>query len=104
MARFGGIPLKRQKRAIPVDLAPVQISYPRTELAKRLRKGRCELCQRADNVEVHQIRGLAALVGSGPHRPEWMDQMAGKRRKTLVVCTPCHHLIHHGQHASAFTA
>jgi group II intron reverse transcriptase/maturase len=103
VARFGGIPLKRQKRAIPVDLAPVQISYPRTELAKRLRKGRCELCQRADNVEVHQIRGLAALAASGPHRPKWMDQMAGKRRKTLVVCPPCHSLIHHGQRASTFT-
>jgi len=104
VARFGGIPLKRQKRAIPVDLAPVQITYPHTELARRLRKGKCELCQRADNAQVHQIRKLAELPTSGPNRPEWMKLMAGKRRKTLVVCPPCHSLIHDGQRTTAFTA
>jgi group II intron reverse transcriptase/maturase len=104
VARFGGIPLKKQKRAVLADLAPVQITHPRKELVHRLRKGRCELCQRADTVQVHQIRKLAQLATSGPASPEWMKLMAGKRRKTLVVCPPCHHLIHHGQRTAAFTA
>jgi hypothetical protein len=26
--------------------------------------------------------------------------MARKRRKTLVVCHPCHETIHHGYHAA----
>jgi hypothetical protein len=82
VARFGGIPLKKQKRAVLADLAPVQITYPRKELVHRLRKGRCELCQRADTVQVHQIRKLAQLATSGPASPEWMKLMAGKRRKT----------------------
>jgi Reverse transcriptase (RNA-dependent DNA polymerase)/Type II intron maturase len=104
VARFGGIPLKRQKRAVLVDLAPVQITYPRKELVHRLRKGKCELCQRADTVQVHQIRKLAELATLGPASPKWMKLMAGKRRKTLVVCPPCHHLIHDGQRTAAFTA
>lgn len=104
VARFGGIPLKKQMRAVLADLAPVQITYPRKELVHRLRKGRCELCQRADTVQVHQIRKLAQLATLGPASPEWMKLMARKRRKTLVVCPPCHHLIHHGQRTAAFTA
>ncbi|MCA1681702.1 MAG: maturase [Actinobacteria bacterium] len=104
VARFGGIPLKRQKRAVLADLAPVQITYPHKELVQRLRKGRCELCQRADTVQVHQIRKLADLAAPGPHSPTWMKLMAGKRRKTLVVCPPCHDLIHDGQRTAVFTA
>ncbi len=104
VARFGGIPLTRQKRAVLVDRAPVRITYPRKELISRLRKGRCELCQCPDAVQVHQVRKLADLATSRPSRPEWMELMARKRRKTLVVCQPCHDLIHNGQHTATFTA
>ncbi|HET9253664.1 MAG TPA: hypothetical protein VFO16_00500 [Pseudonocardiaceae bacterium] len=104
VARFGGIPLKKQKRAVLADRAPVQITYPHKELVHRLRQGRCELCQRADTVQVHQIRKLDELTTLGPASPEWMKLMARKRRKTLVVCPPCHDLIHDGQRTAAFTA
>lgn len=103
VARFGGIPLKRQRNAVLTDRAPVQITYPRKELVTRLRKGRCELCRHTDAVQVHQIRKLADLATPGPGRPEWIELMARKRRKTLVVCQPCHTLIHHGQ-PTAITA
>jgi group II intron reverse transcriptase/maturase len=104
VARFGGIPLKWQKRAVPRDRVTVQITYPRKELIGRLRKGRCELCQHAGMVQVHQVRKLADLAASGPNRPQWMDVMAHMRRKTLVVCQQCHDLIHHGQPVTTLTA
>jgi group II intron reverse transcriptase/maturase len=104
VARFGGIPLKRQKHAITRDRVTVQITYPRKELIIRLRRGRCELCQRADLVQVHQVRKLADLAASGPNRPQWMGVMAHMRRKTLVVCQQCHDIIHHGQPVTTLTA
>ena len=46
---------------------------------------------------VHQVRNLASLGKPGPGQPPWAALMAKKRRKTLVVCHPCHDAIHHGQ-------
>jgi hypothetical protein len=31
-----------------------------------------------------------------PGQPAWATAMARKGRKTLVVCGPCHGVIHHG--------
>jgi retron-type reverse transcriptase len=104
VARFGGIPLARQKDAVIVDRAPAQIIYPRRELIKRLLKGRCELCHSADPVQVHQIRKLADLDKSGATQPAWTQFMATRRRKTIVVCQTCHDHIHNGQHATRLTA
>jgi hypothetical protein len=95
VARFGGIPLKRQKTATVIDRQPQdQPIYAQKELIQRLRKGRCELCRRSENIEVHHIRGLAELAPTGPIQPAWQKVMANKRRKTLVVCDDCHGLIH----------
>jgi len=104
VARFGGIPLTRQKHAILTDREPVRIiTYPRKELVTRLLKGRCELCQRAKPVQTHQIRALADLK-PGPDQPAWTTIMAKRRRKTLVVCQHCHDHIHNGQPATPLTA
>jgi group II intron reverse transcriptase/maturase len=94
VATFGGIPLRRQRNAILTDREPVQASVPRSELVRRLLAGQCEICGDADRVQVHQIRKLADLGKPGPERPEWMSLMARRRRKTLVVCGPCHANIH----------
>jgi group II intron reverse transcriptase/maturase len=105
VARFGGIPLKRQKGVTLTDHAPTQVTYPRRELITRLLKGRCEICQRAhDEVHVHQIRKLADLAAPGPHQLQWKTLMARKRRTTLVVCTACHQAIHKEHHAPSLTA
>jgi group II intron reverse transcriptase/maturase len=104
VARFGEIPLARQQDAVLVDRVPAQITYPRKELVSRLLAGRCELCQRLDAVQVHQVRRLADLVTSGPGQPVWTDMMAQMRRKTLVVCAPCHALIHNGKPTATRTA
>ncbi len=104
VARFGGIPLTRRKGAVLTDRAPAQITYPRKELVKRLCTGRCELCQHTDTVQVHQVRKLTDLNHPGPTTPAWIQRMAGMRRKTLVVCQPCHDLIHNGTPTAQLTA
>ena len=104
VARFGGIPLRRQKNAIPMDREPVRITNRPKELILRLRAGGCELCGQTATVQVHQIRKLADLDPPGqPRTPEWMATMARLRRKTLVVCQPCHNTIHHRRPTTLFT-
>jgi hypothetical protein len=95
VATFGGIPLRRQKNAILTDRVPDATATPRKELIRRLLAGHCEICGETDRVQVHQIRKLADLDRPGLlERPEWMEIMTRKRRKTLVVCGACHTNIH----------
>jgi hypothetical protein len=94
VARFGGIPLLRNKNGFIADPVPVLVPAPRKELIYRLRTRRCELCGQHDTVAVHQVAKLARLGTPGPGQPAWAAFMARKRRKTLVVCRPCHEAIH----------
>jgi hypothetical protein len=96
-ANFGGIPLKRQRKAVLVDRKPTPGIIRRTELIERLRAGRCEMCQHTGEVVVHHVGKLAHLGKPGQPRPQWAELMAQKRRKTLVVCAACHDFIHHRQ-------
>ena len=94
VARFGGIPLRQNRKAVIRDPAPARIPYPRKELIRRLRKRICELCETGTTVAVHQVTGLNALGKPGPGQPAWATLMARMRRKTLVVCAGCHEHIH----------
>ena len=94
VATFGGIPLKRQKRAVLDDRALAPITTRRKELVFRLQAGRCEMCQQRAQVEVHQVRKLADLTTPGGSQPTWARLMAKRRRKALVVCNACHDTIH----------
>jgi hypothetical protein len=94
VARFGGIPLVRNRDAILVDRTPPRVPYPRKELVTRLLKRRCELCGEPAKVVVHQVRSLASLGKPDAGQPPWAALMAKMRRKTLVVCQPCHDAIH----------
>ena len=94
VAWFGGIPLKRQKNAILTDRQHTGPVYPNRQLITRLLKGRCELCGQAQDIQVHHVRTLARLSQPGQPQPEWVKIMATTRRKTLVVCSDCHDLIH----------
>ncbi len=94
VARFGGIPLKRDRRAVIRDPAPVPAATPYRELIHRLRKRRCELCEHGATVTVHHVAKLASLGRPGPGQPAWAALMARMRRKTLIVCAPCHEYIH----------
>jgi group II intron reverse transcriptase/maturase len=101
-ARFGGIPLKRQKKAVIEDRLPAPPAS-RKELVTRLRAGWCELCEQRGQVEVHQVRKLSDLAGNRHPQPEWAQLMTRRRRKTLVVCPQCHKRIHTRQPDATLT-
>ena len=94
VARFGGIPLKQNRRAVIADPAPVPVHPPRKELVYRLRRRRCELCEQGATVAVHQVAALAGLGRPGSGQPAWAALMTRMRRKTLIVCAACHEHIH----------
>jgi len=94
IARFGGIILRQDRRAVIRDPVPAPAPYPRKELVRRLRKQECELCETGTTVTVHQVTGLRELGKPGPGQPAWAALMAKMRRKTLIVCAPCHDWIH----------
>src|SRR3989440_691509 len=97
VARFGGIPLVRNKEAVLVDQNPTPVHYERKEVVRRLIASRCELCAIKDeHCVVHQVRRLAELAEMGKARPHWAQIMLTKRRKTLIVCPACHAAIHSG--------
>ena len=62
--------------------------------------GQCEWCEQQATVDVHQVHKLADLTRPGPSQPAWAQLMARKRRKTLIVCAPCHDTIHARQPAT----
>ena len=98
VARFGGIPLRRVRTADLTDQRPVMASARRNELIHRLLAGRCELCEGTEGLEVHHVRKLADLNKPGRReKPPWMELMAKRRRKTLVICRRCHEDIHAGR-------
>jgi group II intron reverse transcriptase/maturase len=97
IAWFGGIPLKRQREAKPIDRAPI-LATTGNELIHRLLAGSCELCGSPKRLEVHHIRKLADLNKPGrTEKPAWARMMAMRRRKTLVICRPCHENTHAGR-------
>ena len=98
VAYFGGIPLKRQRQAVLVDQQPQRYRSDRNELIKRLDADVCEMCDSTVDVEVHHIRALRDLNVKGQReKPKWVQIMAARKRKTLVVCRTCHMDIHHGR-------
>jgi len=98
VAQFGGIPLKRQQGAILVDNTPTVYTARQNEVVRRLLAGGCELCGVNGQVEVHHIRKLADLRQEGRREKKaWIQLMAMRRRKTLVVCRQCHEDIHAGR-------
>ena len=98
VARFGGIPLKRNRQAVLVDRQPEPYRFHRNELVKRLLADTCEMCGSTVDVEVHHVRALRDLNVKGRRpKPRWVQIMAERKRLTLVVCRTCHMDIHHGR-------
>ena len=97
VARFGGIPPKRKRQAVLIDQKPQRYRTERNELIKRLLADECEMCGSPVDVEVHHVRALRDLDVKGQReKPKWVQLMAARRRKTLVVCRPCHLNAHDG--------
>jgi group II intron reverse transcriptase/maturase len=94
LARFGGIPLRRQRDAVISDRALVPGVVRHTELVTRLLANHCEICTSTDGITVHHVRRLSDLDRPGQPQPAWAAYMARRRRKTLVVCRSCHDAVH----------
>ena len=98
IAKFGGIPLRRQKTAVLVDQAPPHFITERNELLQRMLADKCEICGKTGECSVHHIHKLADLEKKGrAEKPAWVKHMIARRRKTLVVCRGCHTDIHNGK-------
>ena len=96
VATWGGISLAHKRKAVIED-KPYKVYGGRTELIKRLTADICELCGSRKDIEVHHIRKLADLKTKGKSAPPvWVQIMAARQRKTLVVCRECHTAIHNG--------
>ncbi|MGI5292131.1 hypothetical protein ACQEVF_53760 [Nonomuraea polychroma] len=103
VARFGGIPRRRNKDAAITDSVLVPGTIRHRELITRLLANRCEICKADGGISVHHVRRLADLTRPGRPQPAWAELMARRRRKTLVVCRNCHDSIHTGQPKPQFT-
>ncbi|MGH3344179.1 MAG: hypothetical protein ACRDPK_15185 [Carbonactinosporaceae bacterium] len=64
------------------------------EIITRLLRNRCELCHHSGQVQVHHVATLTEFAHPGPGQPAWDKLVTIRRRKTLVVCTPCHDHSH----------
>ena len=90
VATWGGISLKWSTQTTLND-HPFRIWNQRTEIVERLLAEECELCGSREDVEVHHIRALKDLRKKGRgEKPPWVQVMAARQRKTLVVCRECH--------------
>src|SRR5262249_1607330 len=93
IATWGGIPLTWDIEATIEDQRPTAWQG-RSELEKRLPAQICEPCgatRITDKIEVHHIRARKDLEKyPGREKPQWVQIMAARRRKTLVLCHTCH--------------
>jgi len=91
IVRFTSLNSKRNsKNSDDVDIA-VMPHYGTSELEKRLKASKCELCGTENAVfEIHHVNKLKNLKG----KTEWEKTMISRQRKTLVVCKKCHYEIH----------
>ena len=97
VAYWGDVSLARDNTATLIDKHPPLLNG-RTELVQRLLADACALCGSTVKVQVHHVRALKDLRQKGrAAKPAWMEVMAARRRKTLVVCASCHTDIHAGR-------
>ena len=71
----------------------VAITGGRNGLIKRLQTQVCENCGATDSLEMHHVRKMKDLKG----KSDWEVKMISRKRKTLAVCSICHHKIHAGK-------
>jgi len=100
VATWGGIPLTWDASASIEDQIK-QHQWKRSELDQRLLAQVCEQCgatRMTDKIEVHHIRALKDLEQyAGREKPQWVQIMAARHRKTLVLCHTCHVDIQYGR-------
>jgi group II intron reverse transcriptase/maturase len=100
VATWGGISLTWDANVSIEDQTQTRWGN-RSELEKRLLAQVCEQCgatRMTEKIEVHHIRALKDLEKyTGREKPQWVQIMAARRRKTLVLCRTCHMDIQYGR-------
>ena len=78
-----------------IDLLPSIHKYKaRTEILHRMTANTCEYCgTREGHFEVHHVRKLKDIKDG---KQQWQKMMVARHRKTMVLCTFCHDLLHAG--------
>jgi len=70
----------------------IRYNGAKTTFEQRLSAQVCELCGKANGpLVMHHVNKVKNLKG----KQFWEIMMIAKKRKTLAVCKPCHHKIHH---------
>jgi hypothetical protein len=102
VAKCGETPLRTHPTTYSKDNIPLPVIFgTKSELLTRLVKGECELCGRTADLEAHHVNKLKNLQKRWQGKrakPQWVQFMLARRRKTLVVCQPCHTKITHGKY------
>jgi hypothetical protein len=102
VAKCGETPLRTQKTTYTKDkIPPKVIAGTRSELLTRLLQGECELCGQTTQLEAHHVNKLKDLRKrwqGKQEKPQWVQNMIARRRKTIVVCHDCHQAITHGRY------
>ena len=77
--------------------SPTKFFQSRTEIVQRMAAGKCEYCGKTGGYfEVHHVRKLKDIMRKKTKEP-WEIRMCGRLRKTMVLCTECHNLLHAGK-------
>lgn len=72
-----------------------KFTYTHSELMQRLAANQCEYCGKTEGkFEVHHIHKLNDVKDG---KEKWQIVMASRRRKTMILCFSCHHLLHAGK-------
>lgn len=101
IAKCGELALKTRK---PTYVNDNRTQYEgrwekRSELLTRLLNDECELCGAQGDVEVHHVNKVATIRRKWQGRkqkPQWVEFMIARNRKTIVVCPACHRNISYG--------
>jgi group II intron reverse transcriptase/maturase len=100
VAKCGETPLRTRKTAYSKDTVPLRvIAGTKSELLTRLLKNECELCGQTADLEAHHVNKLKNLRKKWQgkrQKPQWVQFMIARRRKTVVVCRTCHQQITSG--------
>ena len=97
VATFGGISLTRKDTAIQDQVIMPHIRK-RSEIVEKLLNDTWEVCGAKEHVEMHHIRKLADLHKKGRKaKPQWMELMISRKRKSIPLCKTCHMNVHHNR-------
>lgn len=87
-------PPRPESSALDVPFKALTLTLSRSELMRRLNASTCEYCGTTQGpFEVHHIRKMKDVAHG---KVLWQRMMAARKRKTLVLCLPCHQQLHAG--------